>query len=102
MSFPDGSKQITLHPVGMMKVSKQKIHSIIPEHIEPPITISEAQFIQKYADTAQSLKVTFTDNLNDWKQVTVYGIGFNYWYVKADDLHKSPKTDELVPEIHGI
>lgn len=77
---------VTLQPVAMLVPTQECIYQ--PSKLRPQKTISESEFIERYADHPIEINVCPTgivdpaEMVAKSKQVTVYSSGADCWYVR--------------------
>lgn len=76
---------IVLQPIAMVRPTAAGIYA--PSRLQPRRTISEAAFLEVYADHPHQALVSFApDGYSNPETVTVYGFGFDAWYIVAERL----------------
>lgn len=69
--------RIILQPVAMLKPGKESNYE--PSRISPPKEISEAEFLERYADWPKEIMVS-------GRRQTAYSFGLDCWYVVAGEV----------------
>ena len=69
---------MTLQSLAMVVPNSAGIYA--PSRIRRSVTITEREFLMRYADYGQVINVSFEeDGISDPQPVTSYGHGFNCW-----------------------
>jgi len=74
------AETITMQPIAMIRPTRECIYA--PCRLSPVREISNAEFLEKFADRPHVIQVSFEpDGVSNPQPVTAYGFGLSCWYI---------------------
>lgn len=75
---------VTLQPIAMIVPNIQGIYA--PSRIQQKKTISQTEFMEKFADNPYAILVSLADDgISNPQHLTAYGHGLDCWYLVEGD-----------------